>query len=150
MKGKWLKRKNSGKAKYVYTVHGSAKEIAEYIEHQGENVRFLQKDGSIGVDETATPVFYSTKIVGKNPTLRFSEDLYDGQGGYLAEVNFEDAVYMDAVTSQFSPSDEVTSSTEEEEEEQQAPADLEQPKAKAKITPTPVGKGAAKTSRKTG
>lgn len=137
MKGKWLKRKNSGKAKYVYTVHGTAKEIADYIEHQGENARFLQKDGSISIDETVTPVFYSTKIVGKNPTLRFSEDLYDGDGGYIAEVGFEDAVFMEAVSSQFSPSETVSnSSTEEEEPEEEPAADLEQPKPKQRISRT--------------
>ena len=145
MKGKWLKRKNSGKAKYVYTVHGSAKEIAEYVEHQGENVRYLQSDGSIGVDETGTPVFYSTKIVGKNPTLRFSEDLYDGAGGYIAEVNFEDAVYMDAVSSQFTSNDDTNTSSEREEEDEPksaATANLQEPQAKPKVT----GKGG---SRKT-
>lgn len=100
MKAKWLKMKSTGVARYVYTVQGTAKEIAEYVENQGEFCRFLQEDGTIGEDETSTPVFYSTKLVGKNPTLRYDAD----NERYRAEMSFEDACIMDAVNSAFNPS----------------------------------------------
>lgn len=100
MRAKWLKMKSTGVARYVYTVHGTAKEIAEYVENQGEFCRFLQEDGTIGEDETSTPVFYSTKLVGKNPTLRYDAD----NERYRAEMSFEDACIMDAVNSAFNPS----------------------------------------------
>lgn len=99
MRAKWLKMKSTGVARYVYTVHGTAKEIAEYVENQGEFCRFLQEDGTIGEDETSTPVFYSTKLVGKNPTLRYDAD----NERYRAEMSFEDACIMDAVNSAFNP-----------------------------------------------
>lgn len=100
MRAKWLKMKSTGVARYVYTVHGTAKEIAEYVENQGEFCRFLQEDGTIGEDETSTPVFYSTKLVGKNPTLKYDAD----NERYRAEMSFEDACIMDAVNSAFNPS----------------------------------------------
>ena len=100
MKAKWLKMKSTGVARYVYTVQGTAKEIAEYVDNQGEFCRFLQEDGTIGEDETSTPVFYSTKLVGKNPTLRYDVD----NERYRAEMSFEDACIMDAVNSAFNPS----------------------------------------------
>lgn len=99
MRAKWLKMKSTGVARYVYTVHGTAKEIAEYVENQGEFCRFLQEDGTIGEDETSTPVFYSTKLVGKNPTLKYDAD----NERYRAEMSFEDACIMDAVNSAFNP-----------------------------------------------
>ena len=46
MKGKYLKMRAMA-PRHVYTVHGTAKEIANYIEKQGEFCRYLQADGSI-------------------------------------------------------------------------------------------------------
>ena len=112
MRAKWLKMKNTGKARFVYTVTGKATEIAEYIENQGEYCRFLQADGTISEDETSTPVFYSTIIVGKNPELIWDDE----NQRYRAQAGFEDAVLMDAVSKLYSnPVSETTSETEEEE-----------------------------------
>ena len=97
LKGKFLKERFSGKARYVYTVHGSTAEIADYIEKQGDNIRYLQEDGTIGVDETDTPVYYSIQLVGKNPTLRWNED-YEY---FNANMTFEDSVVMDAARRAF-------------------------------------------------
>lgn len=99
MKAKWLKMKTTGAARFVYTVVGTAKEIAEYVENQGEYCRFLQEDGTISEEESTTPVFYSTKIVGKNPTLRWDNE----NERYRAEMSFEDACIMEAVTSAYNP-----------------------------------------------
>lgn len=113
MRAKWLKMKNTGKARFVYTVVGSAKEIAEYVENQGEYCRFLQTDGTISEDETNTPVFYSTIIVGKNPELIWDEE----NQRYRAQANFEDAVLMDAVSKLYSNPVSTTTSDKEEEED---------------------------------
>jgi len=111
MKAKWLKMKNTGKARFVYTVTGSAKEIAEYVENQGEYCRFLQSDGTISEDETNTPVFYSTVIVGKNPELVWDDENLR----YRANMGFEDAVLMDAVGKMYSTSTETSSKTTSDE-----------------------------------
>lgn len=117
MRAKWLKMKNTGKARFVYTVIGSAKEIAEYVENQGEYCRFLQSDGTISEDETSTPVFYSTIIVGRNPELIWDEE----NQRYRAQAGFEDAVLMDAVSKLYSnPVSETTSDKEEEEDADEA------------------------------
>lgn len=113
MRAKWLKMKNTGKARFVYTVVGSAKEIAEYIENQGEYCRFLQTDGTISEDETSTPVFYSTIIVGRNPELIWDEE----NQRYRAQAGFEDAVLMDAVSKLYSNPVSTTTSDKEEEED---------------------------------
>lgn len=113
MRAKWLKMKNTGKARFVYTVVGTAKEIAEYVENQGEYCRFLQSDGTIGEDETNTPVFYSTIIVGKNPELIWDEE----NQRYRAQAGFEDAVLMDAVSKLYSNPVSTTTSDKEEEED---------------------------------
>ena len=113
MRAKWLKMKNSGKARFVYTVTGTAKEIAEYVENQGEYCRFLQSDNSISEDETNTPVFYSTIIVGKNPELIWDEE----NQRYRAQAGFEDAVLMDAVSKMYSTTTNETKSEEQSEED---------------------------------
>lgn len=113
MRAKWLKMKNSGKARFVYTVTGTAKEIAEYVENQGEYCRFLQSDGTISEDETNTPVFYSTIIVGKNPELIWDEE----NQRYRAQAGFEDAVLMDAVSKMYSNPTNETKSEEQSEED---------------------------------
>ena len=113
MRAKWLKMKNTGKARFVYTVVGSAKEIAEYVENQGEYCRFLQTDGTISEDETNTPVFYSTIIVGRNPELIWDEE----NQRYRAQAGFEDAVLMDAVSKLYSNPVSTTTSDKEEEED---------------------------------
>jgi hypothetical protein len=113
MRAKWLKMKNTGKARFVYTVTGTAKEIAEYVENQGEYCRFLQSDNSISEDETNTPVFYSTIIVGKNPELIWDEE----NQRYRAQAGFEDAVLMDAVSKMYSTTTNETKSEEQSEED---------------------------------
>lgn len=122
MKAKWLKMKNTGVARYVYTVVGTAKEIAEYVENQGEYCRFLQEDGTIGEDETSTPVFYSTKLVGKNPTLRYDAD----NERYRAEMSFEDACIMDAVSQMYNPNANSSSSTRSVANEDADDAELDE------------------------
>ncbi len=137
MRAKWLKMKNTGVARYVYTVVGTAKEIAEYVENQGEYCRFLQEDGTIGEDETATPVFYSTRLVGKNPTLRYDAD----NERYRAEMSFEDACIMDAVSAAFNPnangnasrSNERTEDADEAEIEEEAPKAVKPKGAKRQL-----------------
>ena len=127
LKAKWLKMKNTGAARYVYTVVGTAKEIAEYVENQGEYCRFLQDDGTIGEEETATPVFYSTRLVGKNPTLRYDAD----NERYRAEMSFEDACIMDAVNNAFNPT--VNRNTQPADNEEEDPdADLNESAAAKK------------------
>lgn len=116
MKAKWLKMKNTGKARFVYTVVGTAKEIAEYIENQGEYCRFLQSDGTISEDETNTPVYYSTIIVGKNPELIWNDE----NQRYRAQAGFEDAVLMDAVSKMYSNPTETTSQTSSDEDADEA------------------------------
>jgi len=128
MRAKWLKMKNSGKARFVYTVTGTAKEIAEYVENQGEYCRFLQDDGTIGEDETNTPVFYSTIIVGKNPELIWDDE----NQRYRAQAGFEDAVLMDAVSKMYSNPTETKSESSSDEDADDA--DIEpQPKKKSLI-----------------
>ena len=127
MKAKWLKMKNTGAARYVYTVVGTAKEIAEYVENQGEYCRFLQEDGTIGEDETSTPVYYSTRLVGKNPTLRWDND----NERYRAEMSFEDACIMDAVNAAFNPTSNSTRNTRDEVVEDADDAELDAAPAKA-------------------
>lgn len=139
MKAKWLKMKNTGAARYVYTVHGTAKEIAEYVENQGEYCRFLQEDGTIGEDETSVPVFYSTRLVGKNPTLRYDAD----NERYRAEMSFEDACIMDAVNQAFNPSSaSVRSSADTADDEAVAAddADLDDKPAAKPAKPTGASK----------
>ena len=117
--------KSTGVARFVYTVHGTADAIAEYIENQGDNARFLQEDNTISPDETLTPVFYSTRIVGKNPTI-----VWDSENDrYQAQVSFEDAVIMDAARSAYSSNnDSVTDRNDVEESDDDT---------KGKITPNP-------------
>jgi hypothetical protein len=127
MKAKWLKMKNTGKARFVYTVTGSAKEIAEYVENQGEYCRFLQSDGTISEDETNTPVFYSTVIVGKNPELVWDDENLR----YRANMGFEDAVLMDAVSKKYSNPVETTSETSSDKEDADDAEIEPQPKKKS-------------------
>ena len=124
MKAKWLKMKATGTARFVYTVVGTAKELAEYVENQGEYCRFLQEDGSISEEETATPIYYSTRIVGENPTLRWDEE----NERYRAEVTFRDAVIMDAANNSYTNSSTTTSKDNEDPEEIER-AELEGAKA---------------------
>lgn len=131
MKAKWLKMKATGAARYVYTVQGTAKELAEYVENQGEYCRFLQEDGSIGEEESATPIFYSTRIVGENPTLRWDAE----NERYRAEVTFRDAVIMDAANASYTNSSTNSSTnTEDPEEETTEDAELETVKTIKKKT----------------
>lgn len=116
MKAKWLKMKNSGKARFVYTVTGTAKEIAEYVENQGEYCRFLQSDGTISDEETNTPVYYSTIIVGKNPELIWDDE----NQRYRAQAGFEDAVLMDAVSKMYSNPTETKTETSSDEDADEA------------------------------
>lgn len=125
MKAKWLKMKNSGKARFVYTVVGNAKEIAEYCENQGEYCRFLQSDGTISDEETNTPVYYSTIIVGKNPELIWDDE----NQRYRAQAGFEDAVLMDAVAKMYSNPTETKTETSSDEDADDA---VIEPKPKKK------------------
>jgi hypothetical protein len=140
MRAKWLKMKSTGVARYVYTVQGTAKEIAEYVDNQGEFCRFLQEDGTIGEDETSTPVFYSTKLVGKNPTLRYDVD----NERYRGEMTFEDACIMDAVNSAFNPSVSTSSSARNVTSDDADDAEIDTPVAK--VTKAVSGKRSLKTS----
>jgi len=128
MKAKWLKMKNSGKARFVYTVVGTAKEVAEYCENQGEYCRFLQSDGTISDEETNTPVYYSTIIVGKNPELMWDDE----NQRYRAQAGFEDAVLMDAVAKMYSNPIETKSETSSDEGADEANIEP-QPKKKSLI-----------------
>jgi hypothetical protein len=127
MKAKWLKMKNTGKARFVYTVVGTAKEIAEYVENQGEYCRFLQSDGTISENETNTPVYYSTNIVGKNPELVWDDENLR----YRANMGFEDAVLMDAVSKKYSNPVETTSETSSDKEDADDAEIEPQPKKKS-------------------
>lgn len=128
MKAKWLKMKATGAARYVYTVVGTAKELAEYVEMQGEYCRFLQEDGSIGEEESNTPIFYSTRLVGENPTLKFDAE----NDRFRAEVTFRDAVIMDAATAAYTNTSTSSSKKDVEEDEETITTDikLEKPKGK--------------------
>lgn len=137
MKAKWLKKKTTGVAKYVYTVTGSTKEIAQYIENQGEYCRFLQDDDSITDEESTTPVFYSMRNVGKNPVLRWDAD----NERYRADVTFEDTVLMDAVTAMYTPqNDSVKSKSDNVEEDEDSVDEDAETKAKSKSKPTSTKK----------
>lgn len=140
MKAKWLKMKATGVARFVYTVQGNAKEIAEYVENQGEYCRFLQDDGTISEEESTTPVFYSTKIVGKNPTLRWDNE----NERYRAEMSFEDACIMDAVTSAYNPNASSARSSSSDVAEDADNAEIETPVTKA--TKPTSGKRSLKTA----
>lgn len=139
MKAKWLKMKNTGAARYVYTVVGTAKEIAEYVENQGEYCRFLQEDGTISEEESTTPVFYSTRLVGKNPTLRWDVE----NERYRAEMSFEDACIMDAVSAAFNPQANTSRNERAVVEDEEAEAELDPPVKAAKPT---SGKRSLKTA----
>lgn len=86
LKATWLRDRKTGVAREIYAISGSAKDIAEYIEYQGENARFLQPDGTIGVDVTNVPVFYSKKDKGKVATLRYAADI----DMYILEMTYEE------------------------------------------------------------
>ena len=129
LKGKFLREKFTGNARYIYTVHGTTAEIAEFIENQGDNVRFLQEDGSIGLEESDTPVYYSKYIVGKNPTLVWNEST----NYYNANGSFEDSVLMDAARRAFTQS----SDTQPVEKTETQDADLDGKEEPAK----PAGNG---------
>jgi hypothetical protein len=90
MKGKYLKMRERA-PRHVYTVHGTSKEVADFIEKQGENCRYLQADGSIGADETSTPVVYQFKNKGNTPTLVWNAE-YEN---WDARINWMDAMVMD-------------------------------------------------------
>jgi hypothetical protein len=90
MKGKYLKMRERA-PRHVYTVHGTSKEVADFIEKQGENCRYLQTDGSIGADETSTPVVYQFKNKGNTPTLVWNAE-YEN---WDARINWMDAMVMD-------------------------------------------------------
>jgi len=127
MRAKWLKMKNTGKARFVYTVVGTAKEIAEYVENQGEYCRFLQSDGSISSEETNTPVYYSTTIVGKNPELVWDDENLR----YRANMGFEDAVLMDAVGKMYNKPTETNSESTSDKEDADDAEIEPQPKKKS-------------------
>jgi hypothetical protein len=90
MKGKYLKMRERA-PRHVYTVHGTSKEVADFIEKQGENCRYLQADGSISADETSTPVVYQFKNKGNTPTLVWNAE-YEN---WDARINWMDAMVMD-------------------------------------------------------
>ena len=131
MKGKFLKAKNTGKARFVYTVHGTTKEIAEYVENQGEYCRFMQEDGTISDEETNTPVYYSTQLRGKNPELTWDDE----NQRYNASIPFEDIVVMEAISRKYSVDTTNTNveSNSETNSEDADDAELEQVKKKTGI-----------------
>lgn len=90
MKGKYLKMRERA-PRHVYTVHGTAKEIANFVELQGENCRYLQADGTIGQEETSTPVVYQFKNKGNTPTLAWNAE-YEN---WDCNINWMDAMVMD-------------------------------------------------------
>jgi hypothetical protein len=90
MKGKYLKMRERT-PRHVYTVHGTAKELANFVEKQGENCRYLQADGTIGQEETSTPVVYQFKNKGNTPTLVWNAE-YEN---WDANINWMDAMAMD-------------------------------------------------------
>jgi len=128
MRAKWLKMRGTGVARYVYTVQGTTDELVEYTENQGENCRFLQDDGSIGLEETEIPVYYSVRLVGKNPKLTWNEE----SGRYNAEVTFEDAVVMDAARASYTTNTESSSSNGKDKSVDGASANFEAPVKAAK------------------
>lgn len=81
-----MRKRSTGVARHIYKITGSSKQIAEFVEHQGENARFLQDDGTIGVDATATPVFYSKKDKGKVADLCYAADI----DVYYLEMTYEE------------------------------------------------------------
>lgn len=116
MKGKYLKMRGVRPA-HVYTVHGTAKEIADYIEKQGENCRFLQADGTISPEETATPVNYQFRSSGETPTLVWNPE-YEN---WDARINWLDAYKISKVEEELGISSTKTTRTEEEDEDDDAP-----------------------------
>jgi hypothetical protein len=114
MKGKYLKMRERS-PRHVYTVHGTAKEIADFIEKQGENCRFLQSDGSISPDETATPVVYQFKMKGNTPTLRWNAE-YEN---WDADIHWMDAMVLDRFLSDAEGVTSNRDTTDESEEEEE-------------------------------
>lgn len=82
----FLRERKTGTARIIYAVQGTAKAIADFIEHQGDNARFLQEDGTIGIDVTSVPVWYSKRDVGETCTLRFAPDI----DTYVLEMTYHE------------------------------------------------------------
>lgn len=140
LKATWLRDRKTGVAREIYAISGSAKDIAEYIEHQGENARFLQPDGTIGVDVTNVPVFYSKRDKGKVAALRYAADI----DMYILEMTYEEkrlrsivreAYGLDAEeTTGITPNPAVTSQHDDDTHEQEA--DMNAAAAPAKPAPS--------------
>lgn len=123
MKGKYLKMRGVA-PRHVYTVHGSAREIANYVEKQGEYCRYLQPDGSIGAEETATPINYQFRHKGNTPTLVWNAE-YEN---WDANINWMDAMIMDNYLSDA----ESMSAREENDEESEEETVVAKPKGVVK------------------
>lgn len=112
MKGKYLKMRERT-PRHVYTVHGTAKEIANFIEKQGENCRFLQSDGTIGQEETNTPVLYQFKHKGNTPTILWNAE-YEN---WDANINWMDAMVLDKMLGETDVVPSYSDDVQEEDEE---------------------------------
>lgn len=81
-----MRKRSTGVARHIYKITGSSKQIAEFVEYQGENARYLQDDGTVGVEPTSVPLFYSKKDKGKVADLCYAADI----DAYYLEMTYEE------------------------------------------------------------
>lgn len=139
LKATWMRKRNTGTARHIYKISGNSKQIAQFIEHQGENARFLQEDGTIGVDETSVPVFYSKADKGKVADLRYAADI----DAWILDMTYEEerirSIMREAYgldtdsTSRIAPNPAVSDDDDEDEDEDAAPAPAPAKKPRRKI-----------------
>lgn len=75
MKIKFLsqyRKRGTGTLTFVYGVEGTPEQIAAYKAHKGENFRELKQDEN-GMPK-GTPLFYSTRFIGKEGKLMETAD----------------------------------------------------------------------------
>lgn len=113
MKGKYLKMRGVS-PKHVYTVHGTSKELADYIEKQGDKCRYLQADGTIGAEETSTPVNYQFYNRGGTPTLVWNPE-YEN---WDARINWLDAYKISQVEQELEPTSYNSAGGDDDEDDE--------------------------------
>ena len=77
----YYRSKKTGSSVFVYAVQGTKEEIKDYVETQGENIRFKDVNGK----PTETPLFYATRAIAKTIDLIKITNRKTGEMQYIAD-----------------------------------------------------------------
>ena len=100
--GTWLKSyvsKKDGIRRHIYRVSGSAEALAEYAEHQGENLKHEDDD------DDGAMLFFSRTATKRGEIARRVDD--EGEEYYAIDVDFESAVMLTAIENRYAVNNNV-------------------------------------------